>query len=123
MKSKRQYVNAAKKKQAQERAKHARQSNKRKKPAEVTANEADASKNLPEIVVSSQTPKKKSKTSKKKKGQSSKKKPKFTKKQLAAMIAEAEESGESDSESMESEQDWRVKVLALHPLEQSGCGL
>ena len=43
------YLYAAKKKQAQERAKHARQSNKRKKPAEVTANEADAAKNLSEV--------------------------------------------------------------------------
>ena len=47
IKPKRQYANPEKKEEAQERAKHARQSNKRKKPAQASANEADASKNLP----------------------------------------------------------------------------
>ena len=105
IKPKRQYATAEKKKEAQERAKLARQSNKRKKPAEATANEADSSKDMPEVEVTSQTPRKKSNRSKKKKGQSSKKKPKFTKEQLKAMMAEVEESGQSESESDESEQD------------------
>ena len=99
IKPKRQYANPEKKKEAQERAKHARLSNKRKQPAKATANEADDEKNLPEFEVTSQTPKKKSKTTKNKKGQSSKKKPKFTKEQLKAMLATQEESGESESES------------------------
>ena len=62
IKPKRQYVNAIYKKQAQERAKHARQSTKRKKPAEASANEADANKNLPEVEVTSQTPTKKARS-------------------------------------------------------------
>ena len=99
IKPKRQYANPEKKKEAQERAKHARLSNKRKQPAKATANEADAKKDLPEVEVTSQTPKKKSKTTKDKNEQSCKKKPKFTKEQLKAMLAAQEESGESESES------------------------